>query len=68
MGRVYLYVAGALLNAAVTAWWSFKPAVAEQEFMAINVIALALGGLALFAFERKVMRDVKSSLPPFHHV
>ncbi len=65
--RVYLYVAGGLLNAAVSVWWSFKPVVEQQEFLAINVLVLALSGLALFAFERTWMRAVKSTLPPFHH-
>ncbi len=68
MERVYLYLAGGLLNAAVTAWWSSSHPGGDQEFIAVNVIALALSGLALFAFERKAMREVKSSLPPFHHV
>ncbi len=68
LGRVYLYLAGALLNAAVTAWWSFRAEGSEQELLAVNVIILALGGLLLSWFEQKMLREVKSNLPPFHHV
>jgi len=67
MARIYLYFAGGLLNAAVSAFWSYKHEVSGPDFVAVNVIALALGGLALFVFERKMMREVKSNWPPFHH-
>jgi hypothetical protein len=68
MARVpgYLYVAGGLLNAAVTAWWFFTRGT--NELLTINVLTLALGGLVLFAFARQALREVKGNLPPYHHV
>jgi hypothetical protein len=62
----YLYVAGGLLNAAVTAWWFFTQTT--SELLTINLLALALGGLVLFVFARKALPDVKGALPPYHHV
>lgn len=71
-GRGYLYVAGVLVNLAVSAWHSYTHVSLSQgyrwELVAVNVIALALAGVVLFAFERRAMPDVLSSLPPYHHL
>lgn len=67
----YLYAAGLLVNAAVSVWhmytyFTLSPSYA-LELVAANVIALALMGIALFLFERKVMAGLTSNLPLFHH-
>ena len=72
LGRGYLYVAGILVNLAVSVWHVYSHFSLSQsywfELVAVNVTALSLAGIVLFAFERKGMPEVKSSLPPYHHI
>jgi hypothetical protein len=69
--RGYLYSAGILVNLAVTIWHLYTRFALSQTYffdlIMVNVIALSVAGLALLAFERKAMPEVKSSLPPYHH-
>jgi len=77
LNRSYLYAAGVLLNLAATTWWvtefwrvGFESIV---ELIEVNVIALALPGVAWLMLELRVFRRAGTEetigIPlPFHHV
>ncbi|MFN7929106.1 MAG: hypothetical protein U0Y68_14405 [Blastocatellia bacterium] len=68
----YLYAVGLLVNVAVSVWHVYTYFALSPtyflELLAANVIALALSGITLFAFERKVMAGLTSRFPLYHHV
>ena len=71
--RSYLYAAGPLLNVAATAAYVINlPPVPLTDLAGINVLALALPGLAWLALELRLFSreapERPPALPPFHHV
>jgi hypothetical protein len=72
--RHCLYIAGPLLNLATTIWWLTEhPAGRLGDLLRINIIALAVPGLAWLAMELRVFRrslpaDADGGLPAFHRV
>lgn len=77
LSRAYLYAAGALFNLAAVIWFFTMLPDGDDflksliEFIDVNVIALALPGMAWVWLElraRRMDQERKSPIPPFHHL
>ena len=71
LDQLYLYVAGFLVNDAVTIWYEYARTISSPhnfiDLLTVNIIALALVGITFFAFEKKVMQEAERRIISYHH-